>query len=280
VPDERDPFWRPGDVPLELVGNVDALRAWFEAARTSSQHVRGPERRQGDRRARGFASRRADDRERNRQCRTFLLAYLQQLPPATLWLWIDGLWLGCANDAQLVALMECARASGTLRPVAPLPSRGRPPTRELLPTVPWQQNAWVRSEWRRLHREFSEGFGQFRRKHHARMNRTRRGGFRTREFRDACLVSPIGQDVQRAGLFEEFFDTTRRTPQQMAARLLHRQTESHLTEFETDARARAVSAPSPESRALYQTWAEQAAGKRRALGTWTTLYDALTKPKR
>jgi hypothetical protein len=50
-----------------------------------------------------------------------LLAFLTQLPHEELLLWIDGMWLGNATDAQLVALVANAATSGHADAVPPNP---------------------------------------------------------------------------------------------------------------------------------------------------------------
>ena len=66
-----------------------------------------------------------------------------------------------------------------------------------------------------------------RQRHHDSRNRNRRGTPRSLEFRDMCLGSAIGQRVNEAGLFADFFDVLHDDvgPQQMAAKLLLRELE-------------------------------------------------------
>ena len=72
----------PGRQPDPLAD----IRAWFESEqRERSYGPRGPERRDRERRQLGVTARRADDAELNRRRRAFLLGFLQQLPPDTLW---------------------------------------------------------------------------------------------------------------------------------------------------------------------------------------------------
>jgi hypothetical protein len=93
---------------------------------------RRTERRVADRRGLGLTARRRDDAERNRQRRTFLLSYLRRLPAETLWAWIDGVWLGCATDAQLDELMQAISESGMQAP-AQESRTGRPRTEQFIP---------------------------------------------------------------------------------------------------------------------------------------------------
>jgi hypothetical protein len=64
-----------------------------------------------ERRKLGFTARRARDAELNRRRRAWLLAFLTRLSRQDLLLWIDGMWLGNATDAQLVALAAAAATS-------------------------------------------------------------------------------------------------------------------------------------------------------------------------
>jgi hypothetical protein len=210
------------------------------------------------------------------QRRHDLLIFLQQLPPDRLWEWIDGLWLGRAPEAELAVLEECVRESAfLLRPASRRP-RGRPKAEQLLPTVPPILNVSIRREWKKRQQALKP-FVAYRRKHHSRMNRTRRGTPRSQEWRTACMASPIGQVVERFGLFAEFFDTIHLTPQEMAARLLHREEEQRLILTEHLAKGRAASSLSPDTRDYYERVMLTTAAQRRQLGRWKTLYNKLIK---
>jgi hypothetical protein len=216
-------------------------------------------------------ARRADDAALNRQRRAFLLDWLRNQPVETLMAWIDGLWLGQATEAQLAALVHAVEASAT----PPSPTRPRPrgrPRRHLSPRLP--------AAWRAATADLA-AFSRARGRYHGRMNRTRRGGFRSSEARDKCLASPIGQRVDRAGLFEALFDEPMLGPQEMAARLLHRELQMHLSRRRRDARRDAALRP-PADRRLQLARADAIAAALKTLPTWRTLLNQLraSRPSR
>ena len=259
---------------------IEKTRGRLEAKARRKQVWRQPERRLRERRGLGFTAQRKDDASVQGQLRASLLAYLRRLPEDTLWRhWIDGLWLGQATEAHLRTLVTAAAQSG--RPdQKPRGSRlpGRPPTaHHLLPDVPSILSGSLRYEWRRLRARLVT-FCAVRDHHHAPMNRKRNGAPISLEHRNSCLKSAIGQQVERAGLFAEFFDAPRRddqplpTPAAMAARLLHRERQRQLTTLEQHARAEAAKAVSDDRRELWAAWATQAAADRQQFPTWRTLY--------
>ncbi len=238
---------------------IERTRAQLAATSARQNVTRQSERRGQDRRALGWAARRDGDADLNQQRRAFLLAYLRRLPYEMLWYWIDGLLLGTATDAQLAALMQAATQSSSTVPTGPR-RVGRPPEDGLLPHVHPLLNGSIRYEWRVLRSQL-KAFSDARRQHHARMNRTRAGAPRSLARRTTCLASPMGQRVDRAELFAEFFDQTHLIPSQMAARLLHREAERSYA-------------------GLAASDAAKAAGLRRKLGSWRTLYDKLRQRSR
>jgi len=254
----------------------DILRLIESFRVPSTPSVRDPvarrvERRVADRRGLGFTARRREDAERNRQQRAFLLSYLRQLPDETLWGWIDGFWLGYATDAQLNALIQAVHESTQLA----ARSRGRTRSR-VEEIIPGEHPLSTRYEWDLLTERF-EDFGRARQRHHARTNRKRDGAPRSLASRKACLASPFGQRVDRAGLFNEFFDAIPRLiPAEMAARLLHHERRGQLTDLESYARAEAAQAPSAERKEM-ATIAARARARLRQFPTWKALYRKLER---
>ncbi len=242
--------------------------------------VRQVERRVYDRRGLGFTARREEDAHKNRQSRAFLSSYLRRLPPETLWLWIDGFWLGQATDAQLAALVNAVQEFEQVVLGRKPPRPGRP----RVDTIAGVHPASLRHEWRLLTPQF-KAFALLRHQHHARMNRTRSGPPRSLAHREGCLTSPLGQRVDQAGLFAEFFDVPRRRdrgrppliPGEMAARLLHHETRAHLTAVEANARAQAAKARSRQSRDMWAARATKAAAAVKELPSWKTMYNELRK---
>lgn len=119
----------------DVLALIEQIRARSAAPRDPV--ARQTERRAYDRRGLGFTARRGDDAERDRQRRAVLLSYLRQLPEEALWLWIDGLWLGCATDAQLDALVRAVQESASQGASGPRPVERpavpkKPPTRKTL----------------------------------------------------------------------------------------------------------------------------------------------------
>ena len=264
--DDLDPYIRrlfPSDVPAR------------------KPVTRGADRRQNDRRQLGFRACRTDDADLNQRRRTLILWYLRQLPTERLWEWIDGLWLGCATDAQLDALGKAVEDSGPPRlPLGPLP-KGRPRVEQI---IPGEHPLATRFEWHVL-TEWFKAFGRARQQHHARMNRTRGGAPRSLEHREGCLASSLGQRVDQAGLFAEFFDAPRRLdlphliPTEMAARLLHYESHARLVAFETTARAEAKKARSNQRRRVWNAQAAKAAVLLKHFPTWKTLYRKLKQTR-
>jgi hypothetical protein len=212
--------------------------------------VRGPARRQGERRQPGFAARRGEDAELNRQRRAFRAEWLPLLPRDTLRLWIDGLWLGRASDADLTLPVNAVWADLRARTSVTPPKKGRP-RRPLDASLRWH--------WHTLQLELQE-FSRLRRQHHARANRSRQFGTqKSPAFRDAALASWIGMIVQEADLFTAFFDETTLTPQEMAARLLLHHGHRRLKLAEEHAYTEAQHAMSPDSRELWSHWATRIA---------------------
>jgi hypothetical protein len=264
--------------------DVLALLGWFGPRRepeTPRDHIeRSTERRGPDRRGLGFTARRRDEAERNRQLRVFLLDYFRRLPHDDLLTIVDGLWLGLATDAQLVVLLDCAKNAGLPSP-PPSRTRGRPRVEQFIPGDPPLS---TRYEWRVLTDAFKD-FRRERQQHHARVNRTRMGTPRSKAHREACLASPLGQWVDRAGLFVEFFDAAPRGdtpalhPTEMAARLLHHEWRAHLTAVEAHARTKAAHARSDHTRAMWTALAAKAAAHLKQFPTWKTLYRKLKQTR-
>jgi hypothetical protein len=252
-----------------------------ERTLVAPEHVRGPERRSRSDRRQPWTPARESDAQVRRARIAWLNAFLRGLPAETLWVWIDGLWLGGASDAALDHLVEAAIASGDPHAVAPRKPPGRPRAKQLLATFPPVPNAEVYDGWCALTRALTH-LSAARKRHHAVTNRTRRGGFRSLEWRTACLASPIGEAVEGAGLFVEFFDRAHLTdkmltPQQMAARLLHHREAQRLRDAEAHARSKAQAAPTAARRQSWVSRATKAAQQRERLGSWKTLYTYLKK---
>jgi hypothetical protein len=261
---------------LDLIERM--IRSRTEALAPRDPVERSVDRRGPDRRGLGFTARRKDDAELNRQRRCVLLDYFRRLSHDDLLTKVDGLWLGRATDAELAVLLDCAKNSGMPSP-PPSRKRGRPRADQLSPLVPAILDTAMWVEWEELTIALTE-LSAARRRHRAPANQTRRGTPRSLEHRSACLASPIGQFVERAGLFSEFFDTRAApgrglTPQHMAARLLHRDHEQRLTASEAHAREQAAAAPSAQRRAYWQAKATKAAARRRQLASWKTLLNKL-----
>ena len=255
------------DDVLDLIERMRTQPA--EPARDHVVRARS-ERRVADRRGLGFTARRSNEAERNRQLRTVLLSFLRQLPVETLWAWIDGLWLGCATDAHLAVLMQALQESAK-QPSATVPRVGR--RAEQL--VPGEHRLATRYDWHVLTEAFKD-FSHDRQKHRARSNRKRNGKPLSLVHRESCLASPLGQRVERAGLFTEFFDALPPPiPTEMAAKLLHYERRAYLTAFETNARAQALQRPSDPSRKVWHAQATKAAALRKQFSTWETLYRKL-----
>lgn len=253
-------------------------------AASPREHVdrQGERRAVADRRGLGFTARRDDDADRNREQRVFLFAFLRRLPDDTLWAWIDGLLLGNATGAQLAMLVDAAEESARAEASRPR-AVGRPRADQILPgaSKPLRPlpNAVVRAEWRIVTKAFKT-FANYRQRHHAPMNRARSGAPRSLEHRETCRTSPLGQRVENAGLFAEFFDVTRRDgtapmPAEMAARLLHREHQHDLTRLAADSRDRAVTAPTDARREFWLAQAADADAALKALPTWRTVYHKL-----
>lgn len=235
---------------------------------------RNQERRRRDRRGLGVSARRDDDRALNRQRRAFLFDFLKRLPADTLWMWIDGAWLGSVTDQQLAALIESAVQSGDPSLATPSRRRGRPRAPELLPG---HSNASVRHDIRALQHELRE-LGALRRQHYSKHNFTRGGRTKSSKFREAGLASWIGQVLSGVGLFEAFFDTERVPPEEMAVRLLLAAEDRRLMAVEAYAREEAARAPSAERRAWWTHRASQAADHRRRLPQqWKTFHNKLLR---
>jgi hypothetical protein len=186
-----------------------------------------------DRRGQANTARRAEDAERNQHRRALLLSFLGTLNHDDLLLWIDRLWLSHATEPQLDALMTSVRESPHFADrIASSRTSGRTGGSERLPHTP--NNAWLSAEWRNLSEQLTV-LASLRRQHHASSNQKRNGSPKSHQYRDAGLASPIGMRVVAAGLFDEFFDRPDLTPEEMAARLLQRETQSQLRSLETAA---------------------------------------------
>lgn len=275
MPDEDESIFT---IAAELLGvTPEEARASLGAPPT--HHVRGPERRQQDRRHQlGFKARRRDDVERNRRRRAWLVSFLTALPTDTMTMWIDG-WLSVVTDSQLATFVD--QATNFLRDAPKPRRRGRPAATGFLPHV---SDAGAFIEWCRLTTDLTN-LSAARRRHYAPANRTRRGTARSLEHRQACLASAIGQRVDRLGLFADFFDRPTRfavtlKPQRMAARLLRREAEFFLNTCEARWRERATQAESAEERQYWQAHANWCAAERRRLPSWQRLLDHLIAYRR
>ncbi len=259
----------------ELDDLIERTRAWTPRD-IPDQERRRAQRRKAERRTASHAARRAEDGERNLAQRRFLFSYLQTLPFDELWLWIDGLWLGQATDAQLAALEQCvAHSADNNAPKKPqLVGRPRLPADSVISGLDPINSSALRAEWADLTLQL-HAFSQHREKHHAPMNRTRRGKPISLESRTASLNSLVGQRVHQAELFEKFFEDRELIPTEMAAKLLHHEIRARLTNFATYARARAKSAKSDDSREWWSIEALRATRRLKCLGSSTTLYKKL-----
>lgn len=207
-----------------------------------------------------------DADEQRLELRAFLYSYIKKLPQEQLRVWIDGLWLGNASDAQLSALLNCVVETERLKQTAPKPrGRGRPPTEQLLPGIHPTHNVQIREQWARLTTEL-RAFSIYRQRHYAKANKKRNGSVRSFEHRDACQQSAIGQRVTDRDLFDEFFDALPRLiPTEMAAKLLHREMQARLEATV----ARAAARRSSVTRSMA---AAKAAESLNRLPAWATLY--------
>jgi hypothetical protein len=267
----------------DLVALIEQTRTWMTANAARAVGRRQAERRGPDRRAPAFASRRGMDTERNHQRRGFLFSCLRQLPEETLWIWIDGLWLGQATQPQIAALMHAATetmAAEATNAARPARRGGRPRADPILPDVHPLLNASIRFEWQELTAQLTALSGA-RREHHAAMNRTRAGFPRSLTFRDRILASPIGQRVERAGLFAQWFDKTLLTPpipNAVEARRRHREKRQQLERLEQWTRAKAARAPGAGDRKDLLARAAEIAARRKNFPGWRTVFDKLKAP--
>jgi hypothetical protein len=251
---------------------IEPTRARLKEKSAGEHITRQPDRRLEDRRGLGFKSRRKDDTELNRQVRAFLSNHICQLPEETLRLWIDGLWLGTATEAQLAVLVELAqrqRAADSAAP--PTKTRGRPPA---APSLFDEE----RATWRALTDELKP-FSRDRENHFNPSNRRGASGQRLADFRRKCRESPIGQRVARAGLFDTFFDDQALGPGPMAARLMHREQRRYLAKLEHVERVKAATAGSQIGRDLSRRRADLAAKVLKRFPTWRAFYDRLRQPR-
>jgi hypothetical protein len=219
----------------------------------------------------GLQGRRREDHELSSAGKALLLHYLKALPAEGLWWWVDWMWLRRLSMVELRTLLHAASEIGEPRALAR--RSGRPKA-----TPPDQEIQWL---WDQLHPAFTE-FAAARRRHHAASNHTARGGFVSLDHRRGCLATPLGQAVERAGLFAEFFDDDPHlTPKEMAAWLLHRLYRQQLQSREQDMRRTDVGVTRNEPlRSEQQQRLNRIQRERRALGSWRTWYDRLRLGRR
>jgi hypothetical protein len=268
----------------DVLSLIEQTRAWLDARATAPARdpvARQAERRVMERRRLGLAAPRKSDAARNRQRRQFLLSYLRQLPEDALWLWIDGLWLGHATEAQLAALVQSAIESARIDALkgqrGPREHR-RPRVSRLIAAVHRVHDASLRMEWVRLTQQLKV-LSDVRRKYHAPMKGTRGRGSRPLALRRKCLKSPIGQRVNNAGLFGAFFDMTSLTPSEMAARLLHDEIQQRLTTVENGVRTKGVMSHGQISPDVSGARATTSAAVLKHLPPWRILYRRLRQKR-
>jgi hypothetical protein len=265
--DHSDDTQRPTHELLE-----ELARLFFQS---HTHHVRSPERRRGERREVGglfgLQGRRREDHEFASAGKALLLQYLKTLPIEGLWWWVDWMWLRRLSMGELRILLKAASDIG--EPRAPARRSGRPNA-----TPSDQEIQWL---WNQLHPAFTE-FAAARRRHHAVSNHTARGGFASLDHRRGCLASPLGQAVERAGLFVKFFDDDPHlTPKEMAAWLLHRLYQQQLETREQDIRQKDGGVTRNEAlRPEQQQRLNRIQRERRAIGRWRTWYDRLRLGRR
>ncbi len=276
------------DDPLAI---IETTRARLQVEARPERIERQPERRISDRRGLGYTARRQDDREWSHQVRAVVSAYLHHLPEETRWNWIDG-WLGTATDEQLVVLLKAVQESAEAdrRNLHGPRRRGRPRKADLIPTTPTKgsladhpvligiaeaRNVAIREEWQELRKQL-KALSHHRQRHDAPMNRNRLPP-RSLKSRRASLASPIGQRLNRAGLFTAFFNATEMGPGEMAARLLRREREQQLATFARHARQQAARARSTERREALLAQGTQANALLKTLPSWRTLFDTLSR---
>lgn len=222
--------------PDDLQTTIDDARRSLTvpATRTpSAGERRGGDRRRMDRRGHENTPRRAEDAERNQHRRALLLSFLGTLSHDDLLLWIDRLWLGLATEPQIEALIASVReAPHYAERIASNRATDRPRGTGHMAAGPHAlNNAWLNAEWRNLSEQLTV-LASLRRQHQAPVNQKRNGSPKSYEYRNAALASPIGMRVVGARLFDEFFDRPELTPEEMAARLLHREMQTQLETLE------------------------------------------------
>jgi hypothetical protein len=154
-------------------------------------------------------------------------------------------------------------------PAPPKRRRGRPRAR-LLPVGP--PDDVVFADWRRTTAALHD-LSRLRQRHHARMNRARKlstkgvtaaYAVRSVTWRQQAETTETGHRLSRAELFADFFDDQHVTPQEMAARLIHKELHDALVAIEGET-----------ATAVARTRAARATANLKRLPSWRTFYNKL-----
>lgn len=251
------------DAVADTLARGETITHWFTEQLPRHEGPRQPERRRGDRRSLGFQARRADDADFNRRARMLAHYFVRQLPRERLDAWVDGVLLGNATAEQLLVILQSIennRAVDHARAVRPR-RRGRPSA----PLLPGVRDEVVLAEWEGLTKDL-KSFSWARQLY-------RRYGRRT--HRVTCLASPLGQRVERCGLFTALFDQGHARPGEMAARIMQRECELYWQHVEAKERESAAATLSEQTRDLCLLAAARAVEQQQHIPAWRTLYNKL-----